>query len=123
MNEPPADDSESNFTSLTTIIRFFAQARDWEQFHTPKNLAMAIAGEAGELVAEFQWLTPHNSEKEALSAEKLHSVSLEIADIQIYLLRLADVLGIDIPAAVREKIVINEARFPTRAPQPPESLG
>ncbi len=72
---------------------------------------MATAGEAGELAAEFQWLTPEESEKNMLSEEKMNAVAMEIADVQIYLLRLADVLGIDIPSAVRQKIAINETRF------------
>ena len=96
---------------LIEEIRSFAQDRNWEQFHTPKNLAMAIAGEAGELSAEFQWLTPEQSRKDSLSSEKLHDIALEMADVQIYLLRLADVLGIDISKAVRQKIAINEKRF------------
>ena len=92
-------------------IRNFATKRDWEKFHTPKNLAMAIAGEAGELVAEFQWLTPEESNRSELSSEKLRDIRLEMADVQIYLLRLADVLGIDITEAVREKMELNQARF------------
>lgn len=123
MNEPSINGFESDFTSLTEVIREFARARDWERFHTPKNLAMAIAGEAGELSAEFQWLTPEQSEIGALSADTLHSIALEMADIQIYLLRLADVLGLDIPAAVREKIAINQGRFPEGAHRGPEALG
>ncbi len=123
MSKQDVNGPDSDFHSLTTIVRSFAQARDWEQFHTPKNLAMATAGEAGELVAEFQWLTPPESERAALSAEKLHSIALEIADVQIYLLRLADVLGIDIPAVVREKVTLNEGRFPVAAPHPPDTLG
>lgn len=102
----------NEFEKLTVEIRKFVQARDWEQFHTSKNLAMAIAGEAGELSAEFQWLTSDQSERISLSPEKLKSIGLEIADIQIYLLRLADVLSIDIPEFVREKMAINESRFP-----------
>lgn len=105
----PIDDSD--FFSLTSTLRLFAQARDWERFHTPKNLAMAVSGEAGELVAEFQWLTPTESQREHLSSEKLEAIALEIADVQIYLLRLADVLGLDIPTIVRRKIEINEQRF------------
>jgi dCTP diphosphatase len=97
--------------NLMASIRNFAENRDWEKFHTPKNLAMAIAGEAGELVAEFQWLTPEESCKSELSEEKLRDIRLEMADVQIYMLRLADILGIDITAAVREKMEINEARF------------
>ena len=92
-------------------IRKFAEARDWGQFHTPKNLAMAISGEAGELAAEFQWLTPIESEE--LSYEKLDSVALEMADIAIYLLRLSDVLNIDLGEYINKKLIINQARFPS----------
>jgi len=105
------DQLQGDIESLTDEIRSFAKARDWEQYHTPKNLSMAIAGEAGELVAELQWLTPGESEPAKLSSEKVQSIKLEIADVQIYLLRLADVLGIDVAAAVREKLAINERRF------------
>jgi dCTP diphosphatase len=101
----------NEFADLQSDIKAFAQARDWEQFHTPKNLAMAITGEAGELAAEFQWLTALESEAGSLSPEKLDAISLEIADVQIYLLRIADVLGVDIPVVVRRKIEINESRF------------
>ncbi|MFM8856392.1 MAG: nucleotide pyrophosphohydrolase [Actinomycetota bacterium] len=103
----------SEFQSLTLLLRDFAQRRDWGKFHTPKNLAMATTGEAGELAAEFQWLTPEESRRENLSSEKLNAVAMEIADVQIYLLRLADVLKIDVPTAVRTKISINESRFHT----------
>jgi dCTP diphosphatase len=96
---------------LAAEIKKFADARDWEQFHTPKNLSMAVAGEAGELVAEFQWLTPEQSMRTNMSPEKLKDVELEIADVAIYLIRLADVLGIDIAEVVRKKIAINESRF------------
>ena len=96
---------------LTGEIRAFAQARDWEQYHTPKNLTMALAGEAGELVAELQWLTPAEASPAALTSEKKEALMLEMADVQIYLLRLADVLGIDVADAVRKKLAINETRF------------
>jgi NTP pyrophosphatase (non-canonical NTP hydrolase) len=96
---------------LKAEIKNFAFARDWEQFHTPKNLAMAISGEAGELAAEFQWLTADQSALNALSAEQLEAISLEIADVQIYLLRLADVLKVDVSDVVRRKLAINESRF------------
>ena len=101
----------SEFEALQAEIRAFAQARDWEQFHTPKNLAMALTGEAGELAAEFQWLTAQQSALDSLSEEQLEAISLEIADVQIYLLRLADVLTVNIPEVVRRKIQINENRF------------
>jgi len=96
---------------LATEIKKFADARDWEQFHTPKNLSMAVAGEAGELVAEFQWLTAEQSSRSNMSPEKIKDVELEIADVAIYLIRLADVLGVDISEVVRKKLAINESRF------------
>ena len=96
---------------LAGEIKKFADARDWEQFHTPKNLSMAVAGEAGELVAEFQWLTAEQSMRSNMSQDKIKDVELEIADVAIYLIRLADVLGVDIPEVVRKKLVINESRF------------
>lgn len=103
--------NDTDIQGLIAKIRAFATARDWEKFHTPKNLAMAIAGEAGELVAEFQWLTSEESLLGELSPEKLREIRLEMADVQIYLLRLADVLQIDISGAVLEKMKINESRF------------
>jgi NTP pyrophosphatase (non-canonical NTP hydrolase) len=96
---------------LAAEIKKFAVARDWEQFHTPKNLSMAVAGEAGELVAEFQWLTADQSMRSNMSDEKLRDVELEIADVAIYLIRLADVLGVDVSEVVRKKLAINESRF------------
>ena len=88
----------------------FARARDWEQFHSPKNLAMALAGEAGELLEHFQWLTEAQSAE--LSGEKREAVALEMADILAYLLRLSQRLDIDLVAALDRKIVINEQRYP-----------
>jgi len=101
----------SEINDLKSEIRAFADARDWEQFHTPKNLSMAVAGEAGELVAEFQWLTADQSMRSNMSDEKLRDIELEIADVAIYLIRLADVLGVDISEVVRKKLAINESRF------------
>ncbi len=95
---------------LQLLLRDFAERRDWGHFHTPKNLAMAVAGEAGELLAEFQWLTPEESK--SLNADRRHAVTDEIADIAIYLLRLADVMDIDVDAAIRGKVARNESRFP-----------
>jgi len=105
-----------NMTILDDLMsetRAFAEARDWPQFHTPKNLAMAVAGEAGELLAEFQWLTPQQAALESLTEEQLRLIRLEMADIFIYLVRMADVLNVDLAAAAREKLAINETRFPT----------
>lgn len=101
----------SEIDHLKAEIRAFADARDWEQFHTPKNLSMAVAGEAGELVSEFQWLTAEESKISKLSPEKLSDIELEIADVAIYLIRLADVLNVDVAGVVRKKLAINESRF------------
>jgi NTP pyrophosphatase (non-canonical NTP hydrolase) len=96
---------------LANRIKAFADARDWQRFHTPKNLSMALAGEAGELLAEFQWLTPEQSMRESLTNDQVSKIELEIADVAIYLIRLADVLGISITDVVDRKISINELRF------------
>ena len=101
----------SEIDNLKAEIKAFADARNWEQFHTPKNLSMAIAGEAGELVAEFQWLTAEESKLSQLTPEKLSDIELEIADVAIYLIRLADVLKVDVASVVRKKLAINESRF------------
>ena len=101
----------SEIETLKSEIRAFADARNWEIFHTPKNLSMAIAGEAGELVAEFQWLTAQESMKDSLNADKLSDIEMEIADVAIYLFRLSDVLGVDIANVMRKKMAINESRF------------
>jgi NTP pyrophosphatase (non-canonical NTP hydrolase) len=101
----------NEINALKAEIRAFADSRNWQQFHTPKNLSMAVAGEAGELVAEFQWLTAIESDRSELSSEKLSAIELEIADVAIYLLRLSDVLGVDLPSVIRKKLAINEGRF------------
>jgi dCTP diphosphatase len=88
----------------------FARARDWEQFHSPKNLAMALIAECAELVEHFQWLTEEQSY--ALPPDKKDEVALELADILIYLLRCAERLDVDLLAAAQRKIALNEARYP-----------
>jgi NTP pyrophosphatase (non-canonical NTP hydrolase) len=95
---------------IKTRLREFAAERDWEQFHSPKNLAMALIVEAAELVEHFQWLT--EAQSQTLSPERLAEVGQEIADIQIYLIRLADKLDIDIEQAVSDKIKLNEKKYP-----------
>jgi NTP pyrophosphatase (non-canonical NTP hydrolase) len=102
----------SDIEELTTEIREFAQSRDWERFHTPKNLAMALSVEVAELVELFQWLTPEESSALVDEPEGRAAIEDEIADIAIYLLRLADVLGIHVAAATAAKIGRNELRFP-----------
>ena len=103
MNQPTLND-------LTQALREFALERDWEQFHTPKNLAMALIVETAELVEHFQWLTPQQSLE--LDADKLEQVRQELADNLIYLTRLADVLGIDLMDAAFSKIALNAAKYP-----------
>ncbi len=102
--------------SLTEHMRAFSDERDWQRLQTPKNLAMALAGEAGELVAEFQWLTPEESERANLSPERLDDIEAEMADVLIYLVQLADRLGTDLPEAVRAKMARNAIRFPPSSP-------
>lgn len=98
---------------LQASLARFAAERDWDQFHTPKNLAMAVAGEAGELVAEFQWLTAEQSG--GLDSQSLGRVAAEMADVLIYLARLADVLGVDLLAAAEMKLEQNRLRYEANA--------
>jgi len=101
---------ECDLTNLQKELLEFARVRDWEQFHAPKNLVMALSVEASELLEHFQWLSEEQSKQ--LDAEKKHAVSLEMADIFIYLMRLATELDVDILAAVEEKIKINNEKYP-----------
>jgi NTP pyrophosphatase (non-canonical NTP hydrolase) len=96
---------------LAGRLRDFVAARDWEQFHTPKNLAMALAGEAGELLAEFQWLTPEEAAAIMADPQAAGQVRSEIADVFLYLTRLADVLGVDLLACAADKLAENEHRY------------
>ena len=103
----------SKVTSLEELrerLAAFAAARDWEQFHSPKNLAMALAAEAGELLEHFQWLTEEQSA--ALPETARDEVALEIADVLLFLLRLADRLGIDPLQAGARKLEINARKYP-----------
>lgn len=91
-------------------LREFAEARDWDQFHSPKNLSMALSVEVAEIVEHFQWLTEEQSK--SLSPEKLTEVGEELADTLVYLVRLADKLDIDLIKAAKNKIEINEQKYP-----------
>jgi NTP pyrophosphatase (non-canonical NTP hydrolase) len=95
---------------LRERLRRFAAARDWDQFHSPKNLAMALIAEAAELVEHFQWLT--EAQSAALAPEKRAAVAEELADVLVYTVRLADKLGIDLLAAAAGKMDRNEAKYP-----------
>lgn len=100
----------ADFDQLREQVRQFVAEREWEKFHSPKNLSMALIAEAAELVEHFQWLTEEQSGN--LPAEKLAEVALELADIQIYLLSLSNSLRVDLPAAVEKKLAINAQRYP-----------
>ncbi len=99
-------------TSLQQALAQFAVERDWEQFHTPKNLAMALAGESGELLEIFQWLTPQQSAQVMQSNARALQVREEMADVLAYLLRLADVLDVDLEQALTDKIEKNRGKYP-----------
>lgn len=108
-NEPIHD-----LATLRDALREFAAARDWRRFHTPKNLAMAMIVEAAELVEHFQWLTPEESLD--LPADKLAEVRDEVADTLIYLVELADALGVDLISAARDKMAKNAVKYPAEKP-------
>lgn len=100
----------TSLEQLALELRRFAGERDWEPFHTPKNLAAALIVEAAELLEHFQWLTPEQSCN--LAPETRTEVAHEIADVLIYLTRLADQLGIDMLAAASEKMALNARKYP-----------
>lgn len=106
----------TDLPSLRDALREFAAERDWQPYHTPKNLAMAMIVEAAELVEHFQWLTPEQSL--VLAPDKLLEVRDEVADTLIYLVELADVLGIDPIAAARDKIAKNAVKYPAPKREP-----
>jgi NTP pyrophosphatase (non-canonical NTP hydrolase) len=97
-------------SDLALRLRAFAAERDWDRFHCPKNLAMALTGEAGELAAEFQWLT--EAESQDLDPERMARVQQESADVLLYLVRLADKLDFDLLEAARRKIEHNARNYP-----------
>lgn len=102
--------SFNDIKQLQQTLAEFAHQRNWDQFHTPKNLVMALSGEVGELQEIFQWLTPEQSEQ--LSQEKKQHASEEIADVMMYLLRLADKCDINVMQACQQKIQQNAAKYP-----------
>lgn len=100
----------SDLLQLRDLVRQFVDERDWDQFHTPKNLASALTVEAAELLEHFQWLRDGRAEE--LGPDKLQEVRHEMADVLVYLVRLADKLEVDLAAAVQEKMVLNRAKYP-----------
>lgn len=101
---------DARLAALDEAICRFAEERDWQQFHTPKNLASALIVEAAELLEHYQWLTPEQSV--ALDPAARDAVAREMADVLIYLLRLAQVQGIDLLAAAEAKLADNARRYP-----------
>ena len=100
----------TDLESLRNQLRTFAAERDWDQFHSPKNLAAALAVEAAELLENFQWLTEAQSQQ--LPPEALNEVRAEVADVLLYLIRISDKLGIELVAAANAKILLNAEKYP-----------
>ncbi|MCI5139507.1 MAG: nucleotide pyrophosphohydrolase [Candidatus Electrothrix sp. AR1] len=102
--------SVDSLAELTAAVCKFAEQRDWDQFHSPKNLSMALIVEAAELVEHFQWLSRQESNK--LNDEQHEAVSMEMADVLIYLVRMAERLDIDLLEAAKKKLKINDKKYP-----------
>jgi dCTP diphosphatase len=102
--------NHSELFPLVESLRDFAKERDWDQFHTPKNLACALSVEAAELLEHFQWLT--DAQSQTLEADKQAEVAAEVADVFLYLLQLCDKLGIDLIAAAQRKMLVNAEKYP-----------
>lgn len=107
---------DATIESVRDRLRDFAVARDWGQFHKPKNLAMALAGEVGELLAEMQWLTDDQVHEKLSDPETRGAIEEEFADVFLYLVQLADVCGVDLIQAAHAKITRNDERFPSARP-------
>ncbi len=101
-----------NLNQLVLQLREFARERDWERYHSPKNLAMAMSVEMAELVEHFQWLTEQESDDVKNDPAKVVAVSEEMADILLYLVRMADVMGVDLEQATQRKLVLNAQKYP-----------
>ena len=111
--------TELDVAGLQRRLAEFAAARDWGQYHTPKNLVAALSVEASELLEIFQWLTPEQSARVMEDPESAHRVADEVADVLAYLLQFCEVLGIDALAALAAKVDRNEVRYPPK----PSSAG
>lgn len=108
----PLTDSATTLAELKTRVLAFARERDWEQFHSPKNLSMALAAESGELMEHFLWLTPEQSRVAAADAVKSRKIAEELADVVIYALEFANVTGLDVAAAIEAKMAANAQKYP-----------
>lgn len=110
----PMNDAETTVSQLREVVDRFVAERDWHQFHTPKNLVMALAIEAAELMEHFQWLTPEQAWQVADQPEKKAEVGEEISDVFCYLLALANELKLDLATALETKMVKNVEKYPVR---------
>ena len=108
----PPTDHTTTLAELREVVHCFVEERDWQSFHTPKNLAMALAIEASELMEHFQWLTPEASLAVASDPAQLAEVRDELADVLCYALAMANALDIDVAQALREKMVKNRRKYP-----------
>jgi dCTP diphosphatase len=106
------DYSTQDIESLKLRLRDFSGARDWEQFHSIRNLILALVGEVGELAAEFQWLNDEQVESAMLDTQKREAVGSELADILAYLIRIADIAKFDLESELIKKLKVNESRYP-----------
>ncbi len=104
-----------DIAALQHVLKTFAADRNWERFHSPKNLAMALTGEVGELVELFQWLNEEESRRVMEDADTAMKVRHEVADVLLYLVQIINVLEIDIDQAVKEKLQRNAQKYPVRS--------
>jgi NTP pyrophosphatase (non-canonical NTP hydrolase) len=107
-----SNDANTTVAELRKLVADFVAERDWSQYHTPKNVSMALAIEAAELMEHFQWLTPEESRELPQSPEKLAAVAEEIADVVGYSFALANELGLDLATAIRAKMIKNAQKYP-----------
>ncbi len=105
-------DTSTTITELKQLVHDFVEERDWQQFHSPKNLSMALAIEAAELMEHFQWITAQASRQVGADRDKLAAIGEELADVFAYGLALADVLGVDLADTIRAKMVKNAEKYP-----------
>ena len=109
---PELTDSTTTLAELKKRLADFVRARDWEQFHAPKNLSMALSAEAAELMEHFLWSTPEQSHAVALDPARRAKIAEELADVVIYALEFANVTGIDVAAAIESKVAANDRKYP-----------
>ena len=109
---PALTDSSTTIAEIKARVLAFARERDWEQFHSPKNLSMALAAEAAELMEHFLWATPEASRAVAADPAKRQRIAEELADVVIYALEFANVTGLDVAAAVEAKMAANARKYP-----------